>query len=140
MTGNRSKLTYREKAMTVFIEYFVFSFLFLIVHTFIVLLLNLDFISYWFLTYFTFFFTYYSFCELVFRRTLVMWFFGIELERPIRFNIEFIVYSVSSILDRTIFAPFHALLALLNNGSLLFSEKISDVRWKYIKEDYDKNF
>ena len=80
--------------------------------------------------YFICFFIYYSASEFLLKKTLVMRYFGIELANLSKFNFLFIIYSLASILDRTIFAPFHLMLAFFNYEKLLYCEKVSGIRWK----------
>jgi hypothetical protein len=62
-----------------------------------------------------------------------MWLFKIELYKEKRSNIHFLLYAISSILDRTIFIPFHMLLAILNYENLLLCEKLSGIKWRHKK-------
>ena len=122
-------LSYKRKSLVVFIEYFVFSILFQMIFV----ILGDDILEYQFNEFFSkyliCFFAYYSLSELIFKRTLVMHIFGIELVNVNGISLKFIIYSISSILDRTIFAPFHLLLAFLNFNKLLLCEKVSGIRW-----------
>ncbi len=60
-----------------------------------------------------------------------MWLFKTELYKEKWSNIYFVIYAILSILDRTIFAPFHLFLTLMNYENLLLCEKLSGIRWKY---------
>ena len=61
--------------------------------------------------------------------------FKAELDNPNqkKLNIKFIIYSLTSILDRTIFLPIHMLLAIMNYENLFLCEKLSGIKWKNIK-------
>ena len=62
-----------------------------------------------------------------------MWLFKVELDKGKKSNFHFILYAISSVLDRTIFGPFHMLLTIMNYENLLLCEKLSGIRWKHKK-------
>ena len=78
---------------------------------------------------------YYSLFEFFIKKSLVMWLFKVELDNEKRSNIHFVLYTISSILDRTVFMPFHMLLTLLNYENLLLCEKLSGINWRNIEHN-----
>ena len=128
------KSSYKKKSIAIFIEYFLFSFLFQL--AFEIFQSNSEDYEFndFFKIYFICFFTYYSGSAMIFKGTFIMRLFGIELVNLNNLNFKVIIYSLASILDRTIFAPFHLLLAFLNYEKLLFCEKVSGIRWETINE------
>lgn len=68
-----------------------------------------------------------------------MFLFKVELDNPNpnlkKLNMNFIVYSLVSILDRTLLLPIHMLVALLNYESVFLCEKLSGIKWKNMNEN-----
>jgi len=124
------KLTYKKKSTLLFIEYFTFSLFFQITLKILRFVTQLDYFNDFFVVIFLCFLIYYTICEFIFKRTLVMHFYRIKLDCASKSNFQYIMYSTVSIADRTIFAPFHLLLAFMNYENLLLCEKLSGIRWK----------
>ena len=124
---------YKKKSTALFVEYFFFSFLATIVFE-IYNFNNEQYESIVFLKIFLIcFFIYYSAAELLFGRTLIMHAFGIRLSTKNKFSFRFLLYSITSIIDRTFIAPFHMLFALSNDINSFFCEKASGIRWELNK-------
>ena len=62
-----------------------------------------------------------------------MWLFKVELGKEKKAKPQFILYAISSILDRTIFGPFHMLMTIMNYENLLLCEKLSGIKWRFKK-------
>ncbi|MFC2110575.1 hypothetical protein ACFLSU_08415 [Bacteroidota bacterium] len=60
--------------------------------------------------------------------------FKVEINNPNphKLNLEFTIYSLTSIIDRTILLPIHMLIAILNYENLFLCEKLSGIKWKNI--------
>ena len=135
----KMKLKYRRKVTIIFIEYFVFAFLFIQVFDFFKYTLKLREFSNFFMILFICYLIYFSLFEFILKNSLVMWWFKVKIDKEKRSNIYFLIYTLSSILDRTIFVPFHILLAILNYENLLLGEKLSGIRWEYKKGYISQN-
>ncbi len=133
MNSEEYKLKYRKKVVIIFIEYFVFALLFMQVFKYLKYTLELKEFSNFFLILFISYFIYFSLFEFFMGKSLIMWFFKVELDKEKRTNVHFLLYTISSILDRTICVPFHMLLTILNYENLLLCEKLSGIRWKHKK-------
>lgn len=124
------KLKYRRKVTIIFIEYFVFAFLFIQIFNFFKYSLKLEEFSNFFIILFICYLVYFSLFEFLLKNSLIMWMFKVQINKGKRFNANFLLYTISSIFDRTIFVPFHILLTILNYENLLLCEKLSGVRWE----------
>ena len=133
MDNKEYKLKYRKKVTIIFIEYFVFALFFMQTFNFLNYALDLKELSNFFMILFICYFIYFSLFEFFMKKSLIMWLFKIELYKEKRSNIHFLLYAISSILDRTIFIPFHMLLAILNYENLLLCEKLSGIKWRHKK-------
>lgn len=133
MNTTESKLKSKRKVIILFVEYFLFAAFNQIFYKLICLLLNKERFYPWYFMLFSFF-VYYSLCEFKFNKTLGMQIFKVELDIPNvkKTNLNFIIYSIASIIDRTLFLPIHMLLAILNYENLLLCEKLSGIKWKRI--------
>ena len=123
-------LKYRKKVIIIFIEYFVFALFFQLTFKFLKSTFELKDFSNFFIILFASYFIYFSLFEFLMNRTLIMWLFKVELDKEKKPNFQFILYAISSVLDRTIFGPFHMLLTILNYENLLLCEKLSGIKWK----------
>lgn len=133
MDNQKYKLKYRKKVTIIFLEYFVFFLLFIQIFKLLKYTLNLKGLSNFFIILFASYLIYFSLFEFLMNRTLIMWLFKVELDKEKKSNFYFILYTISSVLDRTIFGPFHMLLTILNYENLLLCEKLSGIKWKYSK-------
>ena len=127
------KLKYRKKVVIIFIEYFVFALFFQQTFRFLKYTLGFTEFSNFIIILFICYFIYYSLFEFLIKKSLVMWLFKVELDKGKKSNFHFILYAISSVLDRTIFGPFHMLLTIMNYENLLLCEKLSGIRWKHKK-------
>jgi|GEM_PF-3500502 hypothetical protein len=137
MKTNRPILNFnKRKAIILFIDYFIYSVSAQIIYELLCLILNKERFYPWIFRL-IFFLIYFSLCELKFNRTIGMSLFRVELDNPNekKFSIDFIIYSVTSILDRTILVPIYALIAFLNYKSKFISEKLSGLMWKEIEKN-----
>jgi hypothetical protein len=137
MKTNRPILDFnKRKAIILFIDYLIYSVSAQIFYELLCLILNKERFYPWIFRLF-FFLIYFSLCELKFNRTVGMSLFRVELDNPNakKFGINFIIYSVASILDRTILVPIYALIAFLNYKSKFISEKLSGLMWKEIEKN-----
>ena len=127
------KLKYRKKVVIIFIEYFVFALFFQQTFRFLKYTLGFTEFSNFIIILFICYFIYYSLFEFLIKKSLVMWLFKVELDKGKKSNFHFILYAISSVLDRTIFGPFHMLLTIMNYENLLLCEKLSGIKWRYSK-------
>jgi len=137
MKTNRPILNFnKRKAIILFIDYFIYSVSAQIIYELLCLILNKERFYPWIFRL-IFFLIYFSLCELKFNRTIGMSLFRVELDNPNekKFSIDFIIYSVTSILDRTILVPIYALIAFLNYNCKFISEKLSGLMWKEIEKN-----
>ena len=132
MKNSDINLKYRKKVIIIFIEYFVFSLFFQLTFNFFKTIGFSNFITILLLSYFI----YYSLFEFLFNKSLVMRIFNVELDKQKKSNLHFVLYSISSILDRTLFIPFHMLLTMMNYENLLLSEKLSGIKWNLKRDKY----
>ena len=132
MKNSDINLKYRKKDIIIFIEYFVFSLFFQLTFNFFKTIGFSNFITILLLSYFI----YYSLFEFLFNKSLVMRIFNVELDKQKKSNLHFVLYSISSILDRTLFIPFHMLLTMMNYENLLLSEKLSGIKWNLKRDKY----
>jgi hypothetical protein len=130
MKNSDINLKYRKKVIIIFIEYFVFALFFQLNFSFFKTIGFSNFITILLLSYFI----YYSLFEFLFNKSLVMRIFNVELDKQKKSNIHFVLYFISSILDRTLFLPFHMLLTIMNYENLLLCEKLSGIKWN-LKRD-----
>lgn len=125
---------YKKKSTALFTEYFLFSFMVQIIFEILGLFGQknepIDFLKIFAIC----FFIYYSASEFLFNKTLIMHFFGMKLTNLNRLSFRFIIYALASILDRTVFAPFHMLFAFSNDLNVFFCEKVSGIKWKLNKK------
>ena len=133
MEKENFNLKYRKKITIIFIEYFVFALFFQLTFEFLKSTFELKYFSNFLIILFASYLIYFSLFEFLMNRTLIMWLFKVELDKEKKSNIYFILYTISSVLDRTIFGPFHMLLTILNYENLLLCEKLSGIKWKYSK-------
>lgn len=131
MKTDKPKLKFKKKVIVIFIEYFLFAAFSQIGYELLSLIFGEEIINYWLFMLFSFF-IYYSFPELKFNKSLGMYLFKIELNNSNqqKLNLNFIVYSLASILDRSILLPFHMLMAILNYENVFLCEKLSGIQWK----------
>jgi hypothetical protein len=56
----------------------------------------------------------------------------VELNNPNqhKMNLNFIIYTLTSILDRTILLPIHMLIAIMNYENVFLCERLSGIKWK----------
>lgn len=130
MQKENLKLTYRRKSTILFIEYFVFSLFFQIIYELLGLVNELEYTNNFFVVFFFCFFIYYTSSEFIFKKTLLMHFYKVELDIEETFSFKFIIYSLASFLDRTIFASFHMFFAFMKYEKKFLSEKLSEIRWR----------
>ena len=119
------KLTYKRKSTILFIEYFVFSLFFQIIYELLGLVNELEYSNNFFIVFF-----FSTSTEFIFKKTLLMHFYKVELDIEETFNYKFIIYSLASLLDRTIFASFHMFFAFMNYEKKFLCEKLSEIRWR----------
>ena len=131
MKREKEKLKLKKKVTILFIEYFLFAAFSQIIYELICLILNTERFYPWYIRILSFF-VYYTLCELKFNKSFGMYLFKVELDNlnEKKLNLKFVIYSIGSILDRTILVPIHLLLALLNYENLFVSEKLSGIKWK----------
>ena len=131
----KDKLSYKKKAIILFIEYFIFAIFSQIIFELLELLIDNKNYNSW-LIRLILFFLYFNLSELIFSRSLGMSLFKIENSNQGKLNINFIIYSLTSILDRILFVPFHILLAFMNYENPLLCEKLSGINWRYSELKY----
>ena len=134
MRTDNKTLKFKKKVTILFVDYFLFVAFSQIIYELICIILDIERFYPWYVRLFSFFF-YYSLIELKFNKTLGMILFKAELDNPNqkKLNIKFIIYSLTSILDRTILLPIHMLLAIMNYENLFLCEKLSGIKWRNIK-------
>ncbi len=136
MKTNIPKLKLKKKALVIFIEYFLFGFFSFTANELASLIFGKNVFNYWLVLLFSFF-IYYSLTELLFNKSFGMYLLRVELDnhKPKQLNLNFITYSVTSLLDRTILVPIYLLIGFLNYESSLLCEKLSGINWK----NFDSN-
>ncbi len=128
-------LKFKKKVIILFIDYFIFAAFSQIIYELICVIFDKERFYPWYIRLFSFF-IYYSISELKINKTFGMLFFKVELNNRSqnKMNLKFIIYSLTSILDRTILLPIHMLIAILNYENLFLCEKLSGIKWKYKTE------
>ena len=134
MKNKKLKLKYRRKVIIIFVEYFVFILFFQIIFKSFKLLFDIKGSTNFLAILFTSYLIYYSLFEFIFNKSFIMSLYKVEIDKQKKSNIHFILYTIFSILDRTILIPFHMLLTIMNYENLLLCEKLSGMMWKYSKK------
>lgn len=125
------KLKFKKKVITLFVDFFLFAAFSQIIYELICLFLDKERFYPWSVKLFSFF-LYYSLIELRFNKTLGMVLLKVELNNPNqhKMNLNFIIYTLTSILDRTILLPIHMLIAIMNYENVFLCERLSGIKWK----------
>ena len=122
-------LKYRKKVIINFVEYFVFALFAIQTHKFLKYTLDLKEYINFYAVIIICYLIYFSLLEFFINKSLIMFLFKVELSKEKRSNGYFVLYAITSILDRTIFMPFHMLLTMMNYENLLLCEKLSGIKW-----------
>lgn len=129
MRREEFELKYRKKVIIIFVEYFIFALFAVQTHKFLKYTLDLKEYINFYVVIIICYLIYFSLFEFFINKSLMMSLFKVELSKEKRNNGYFVLYVITSFIDRTIFVPFHMLLTIMNYENLLLCEKLSRIKW-----------
>ena len=135
MRSDNKILSFRRKVTILFVDFSLFAAFSQIIYELTCVTLDKERFYPWSIRLLSFL-LYYSLSELKFNKTLGMVLLKAELENSNqkKLDLRFIIYSLTSILDRTILLPIYMLLAILNYEGQFLCEILSGIKWKNIEK------